>query len=369
MRQYSINISQNWNNSPLPFLKLSYGWWRWGSIVLLGLIARFVIDMAFSLMYQDHVIFSWDNLINYLLTIAFAFVIVEGIRWINRLLNDYFPWEISPFKRFFIQGITNVIYFLVANNGLRITFLMIVFPDKAIVLREQVVINVVVVALLVIVELVDLGIFLLNHWRKSLTELEHFKRESIEFQLATLKSQVNPHFLFNSLNTLSSLIFQNQEQAAQFVQRLSKVYRYVLENREREVVVLSEEIRFLEDYITLLTIRFGGSLIFDIDLPRKFRSRFIAPMTIQMLVENAIKHNIKSKRKPLTIYIRIEGQKVEVSNNLQLKKRIGYSSGIGLKNVISRYKFLTDEKVEILHNEQQFSVRLPLLSYAEEITE
>ncbi|MGB0524767.1 MAG: sensor histidine kinase [Flammeovirgaceae bacterium] len=365
MRQYSINISQNWNN-PLPFLKLSYGWWRWGSIVFLGIIARLVIDMVFALMYKNYVLFSWRSLLNYFLTIAFAFVIVEGIRFINRVLNDYYPWEVSPFRRFVIQGVTNIVYFLFVNNGLRIAFLIVFFPNKAIMLWEQVVINVVVIALLIIVELVDLGIFLLNHWRKSLTELEHFKRESIEFQLATLKSQVNPHFLFNSLNTLSSLIFQNQEQAAQFVQRLSKVYRYVLENREREVVVLSEEMRFLEDYISLLAIRFGASLAFYIDIPRKFRTQFIAPMTIQMLVENAIKHNVKSKRKPLSIHIRMEGNKVEVSNNLQLKKRIGYSSGIGLKNIQSRYAFLTDEKVEVLHNEQQFSVRLPLLAFAEE---
>lgn len=365
MHEHIIHINRGWTN-PLPFFKLSYGWWRWGSIVFLGVVARLVIDMVFALMYKNYVLFSWKSAWNYVLTIAFAFVIVEGIRFINRILNDYVPWEVSPFRRFFVQGITNIVYFLFINNGLRIAFFIVFFPNKAIMLWEQVVINVVVIALLIIVELVDLGIFLLNHWRKSLTELEHFKRESIEFQLATLKSQVNPHFLFNSLNTLSSLIFQSQDQAAQFVQRLSKVYRYVLENQEREVVSLAEEIRFLEDYISLLTIRFGGSLVFDVDLPRKFRTRFIAPMTIQMLVENAIKHNIKSRRKPLYVSIRIEGNKVEVRNNLQLKQRIGFSSGIGLKNIQSRYAFLTDEKVEILHNEQQFSVRLPLMSYAEE---
>lgn len=364
MSEYSINIERNWN-VPVPFFKLSYGWWRWGSIVFLGVVARLMIDMVFALMYKDYILFSWANVLNYLLTIAFAFVIVEGIRYINRSLNAYCPWEVSPFKRFIIQGMTNIVYFLFVNNAVRIAFFMVFFPDKPIMLREQVVINVVVIGLLIIVELVDLGIFLLNHWRKSLTEVEHFKRESIEFQLATLKSQVNPHFLFNSLNTLSSLIYQSQDQAAQFVRRLSKVYRYVLENREREIVSLKEEIRFLEDYISLLTIRFGASLSFEVDIPTSYRARFIAPMTIQMLVENAIKHNIKSRRKPLRINIRVEGHKVEVTNNLQLKQQTGYSSGIGLKNIKSRYAFLTDEKVEVLHNEQQFSVRLPLLAFAD----
>ncbi len=127
---------------------------------------------------------------------------------------------------------------LFVNNVIRLAFIKVILPDSKIIFQEQVIINIVVIVLLLIVELVDFGIFSLNLWRVSLGEVERFKKESIEFQLATLKAQVNPHFLFNSLNTLSSLVYQNQDSAALFVRRLARVYRYVLENQEREMVKL-----------------------------------------------------------------------------------------------------------------------------------
>lgn len=335
--------------------------------MLLGLIARLLIDLVYALREEDYPLFSWENLPNYIYTIGFAFIIIEGIRAINRYLDNVVPWEASQKRRFWVQAITNIAYMLFVNNLIRLAFIKIILPDSKIIFQEQVIINIVVIVLLLIVELVDFGIFSLNLWRVSLGEMERFKKESIEFQLATLKAQVNPHFLFNSLNTLSSLVYQNQDSAALFVRRLARVYRYVLENQEREMVKLSEEIRCLEDYISLLTTRFGESIQFNIDIPKKSKKKFIAPMTLQMLVENAIKHNIKTRRKPLQINIRLENHKILVSNNLQSKQRVGFSSGIGLENIESRYAFLTDQKVEIMYNDKRFTVKIPLLDSEEDL--
>lgn len=337
------------------------GWWRWGSNVLLGLIARLLIDLVYALREEEYPLFSWANLPNYLYTIAFAFIIIEGIRAINRYLDGIFPWEANQKRRFYVQASTNLLYMLFVNNVVRLLFMRVVLPESKIVFQEQIIINIVVTVLLIIVELVDFGIFSLNLWRVSLGEVERFKKESIEFQLATLKAQVNPHFLFNSLNTLSSLVYQNPDSAALFVRRLARVYRYILENQEREMVKLSEEVRCLEDYISLLNTRFGESISFKIDIPKNSRKRFIAPMTLQMLVENAIKHNIKSRKKPLEMTIKLENDKILVSNNLQTKQRVGFSSGIGLQNIQSRYAYLTDHKVEIMFNEERFTVKIPML--------
>jgi LytS/YehU family sensor histidine kinase len=227
----------------------------------------------------------------------------------------------------------------------------------------------VVVAVLISV-LIDLGFFLLNKWRFSLAELERFKKENIEFHFEMLKNQVNPHFLFNSLNTLSSLIYANQDTAAKFVRQLARVYRYVLENRDKEVISLKDELTFLQSYIYLINLRFSENLKVEIDIPEKMQQKYVAPMTLQMLIENAIKHNVVSQKKPLTIQIYADMfDHITITNNLQKKEVREYSSNIGLKNISSRYGFITDRKVIVEENPEYFKVRIPLLEKAYESTD
>jgi LytS/YehU family sensor histidine kinase len=185
------------------------------------------------------------------------------------------------------------------------------------------------------------------------------EKESIRAKYESLKSQVSPHFLFNSLNALTNLVYEDQDKAAKFIKQLSEVYRYVLDSRDKEVVPLEEEKKFLNSYLFLQQIRFGDKLMLEINLSDT-RS-LIAPLVLQMLVENAIKHNVISAEQPLTIRIySVEGY-IVVENDLQKKSVVqGESQGIGLENISRRYEFLTDRKVEVIEGDT-FRVKLPVI--------
>ncbi len=188
------------------------------------------------------------------------------------------------------------------------------------------------------------------------------QKENIKSQFEVLKNQVNPHFLFNSLNVLSSLIYIDKDAAAKFVRQLSKVYRYVLEYKDKETISLHNELDFLESYIFLLKTRFDKNLIINTSIHPRFNKKRIVPMALQLLMENAIKHNVISKKKPLKIDISIdENNYLVISNNLQKKSSVEMSSNIGIKSINKRYEYITDDKVIINKTEADFTVKLPLV--------
>lgn len=203
-----------------------------------------------------------------------------------------------------------------------------------------------------------------KNWKESLVEVEKYKTESTQAQLANLKEQVNPHFLFNNLSVLSSLVYKNQDKAVDFINQLSKVYRYSLDNKNNELVTLEDELIFLNSYIYLLSIRFESSLHFEININDSLKNKFIPPMCLQMLVENAIKHNEVSNEYPLTISIFSAQEKIIVSNKIQARNNVEHSSKTGLKNIQARYSYFTNDEVIIANDGHQFSVTLPLLSNA-----
>lgn len=200
--------------------------------------------------------------------------------------------------------------------------------------------------------------FLFN-WRKTAIDAEKFKRESTVAKFESLRNQVNPHFLFNSLNALTNLVYEDQDKAAKFIKQLSEVYRYLLDTLDTEIVPLEEEKKFLNSYLFLQQIRFGDKLRLTVSLDEK--KCMVAPLVFQMLVENAIKHNIISEQSPLSIKIYTDGDFIVVENNLQKKEDSGEASpGIGLENIRRRYEFLTDKKVEVIERDK-FIVRLPMI--------
>lgn len=204
--------------------------------------------------------------------------------------------------------------------------------------------------------------YFFSKWKTSLLEAEKLKRENIRFQFESLKSQVNPHFLFNSLNTLTSLIEEEPKNAVQFVQHLSHVYRYVLTTREKDLVLLQEEVQFIRSYLYLLHMRFGNNLRAEINIPEECRQKQLPPLALQLLVENAIKHNIVAAEQPLELHIRIDKRgHLEVENSLQKKQHVEPGSGFGLKNIIKRYQLLGRSDVEISAADNYFTVALPLL--------
>ena len=178
----------------------------------------------------------------------------------------------------------------------------------------------------------------------------------------TLKNQIDPHFLFNSLNVLSSLIEENPENAQRFTTSLSKVYRYVLEQKDKDLVSIEEELAFAKTYMNLLQMRFENSLTYEVLIENVDSEAKVVPLSLQLLLENAVKHNIISEQKPLHIKIYIEKDALVIQNNFQKKAVLQDGQGVGIQNIISRYDIITDRKVAINQSENTFTVKLPILT-------
>lgn len=201
--------------------------------------------------------------------------------------------------------------------------------------------------------------FLTTYWQKAIEQYEELKRDNLLARYESLKSQVNPHFLFNTLNTLSGLVEKTPDKAPEFIGKLSDIYRYVLDQSKLELVSLDEELKFTKDYFYLSKIRHGEGLSLQIETSGM--KMMIPPMCIQLLVENAIKHNIVSDDKPLYIKIYVENDHLVVENNLQKKRSLTREKPLGLDNLKQRYSFFTHQPVDIEESETCFKVKLPLL--------
>lgn len=207
----------------------------------------------------------------------------------------------------------------------------------------------------------DMGYELLDKWRSSEAEKEKLHRLHTQAQLENLKAQVNPHFLFNSLNTLSSLIVEDEARARQFVRQLSSVYRYILENREKDMVTLDNEIRLFDSYIYLCETRFEKNLLVETQWPERPTEWRIPPMTLQILVENAIKHNAISSKKPLKLWVETKGNQLIVGNSDQPRRQLESGTGFGLSNIRERFAQLSNQKIQIDKVDGNFVVTLPLI--------
>lgn len=185
--------------------------------------------------------------------------------------------------------------------------------------------------------------------------------KSANAQFESLKNQLDPHFLFNSLNVLTALIDENPEQAQKFTTSMSKIYRYVLEQKDKEMVKVEDEIEFAKIYCNLLKTRFEDSVNFDFQIDDDDLQKFVVPLSLQLLLENCIKHNFATSPKPLNIRIFTEGKFLCIENNLQVREQLKESAGIGLANIVQRYALLTKENVFIEKSEQTFKVKIPIL--------
>jgi len=204
--------------------------------------------------------------------------------------------------------------------------------------------------------------YFFENWKESFRQNEELKNQQIRTQFEVLQNQMSPHFLFNSLNTLTTLIAENQELAINFTENLSEVYRYILKQKDRELVVLSQELEFSKAYLSLLKIRYPENLQVKIEVDPKSENLFIPPLTLQMLIENAIKHNVVSKMKPLVIEISSPNQEtILIKNNLQAKNSLERSTKTGLENIKKRYALLNKPGIDIIKTAQNFLVAVPLI--------
>lgn len=193
-------------------------------------------------------------------------------------------------------------------------------------------------------------------------QAERMEKETAQAQFMALRNQVNPHFLFNSLSILASLVEVDPNLSVRFINQLSKAYRYILEQRDNERVPLRTELEFIQAYIFLLSIRFDDKLQVSIDVPETDANRYaIAPLTLQLLVENAVKHNQMSAEKPLKVNIFRENESLFITNPIQRRPTTDLSTGVGLQNIVNRYALLTDKPVWVGEQDGLFVVKIPLL--------
>ncbi|MEM9076944.1 MAG: histidine kinase [Bacteroidota bacterium] len=190
---------------------------------------------------------------------------------------------------------------------------------------------------------------------------EKLNKEVSDAKLASLKEQLNPHFMFNSFSTINELVDESPEKTKKFVHHMSDLYRFVLRNEQTDRVILAEELQFAMNFYTMLKERFGESLHCHVSVPNKVMGMYVPPMSIQMLIENAIKHNTFDEKHPLNIHIVHHNMAIKITNNMKKRTMVG-SHQMGLFNLSQRYKLLSDKEVLIKKTEHQFEVQIPLLS-------
>ena len=286
----------------------------------------------------------------------------QGNAHLSNYLSICFPWLKNPGKRFLIGVLGVIVYTPLAVYGLYF-FYHFLFNIEIDNIHSTLP---VAIGITFLISFFFNAWGFLDHWKKAALEAERLKKEQMATQYESLKNQVNPHFLFNSLNVLTNLVYEDQDMAADFIRQLSKVYRYVLDTRSQEVVSLQTEMAFIESYIFLQKIRFDDKLIVNVDI-KGYEKSMVPPMAVQMLLENAIKHNTIAEEEPLKIGIFIEnGEYLVVTNNLQKKNiPLGSSSGMGIPNIKSRYEFLCEKPVEVIETDKTFTVKLPLIALKE----
>ncbi len=325
---------------------------------LAGILTWFLAEVIFNIRYR-----YFDPLMkpaNYLVAFILGFLLFETIFRSSKLLDKNHAWHKKPGKRLALQVLLSISAAVFWIFLIRLAFKLIVFSGSLIILSDELTVMIPVFIFILTYNLSEFGYFLNERYRKSLAEVEKFRKENAEYQFEMLKLQLNPHFLFNSLNTLSSLVYEDSAKASEFIRRLSDVYRYVLDNRTKELVPLREEMDFIHAFAFLQGLRFQGMIDFRFEISEGSLNQNIAPMTLQLLVENAVKHNVASARQPLVISIVSGGGNITVSNNYQPKAEQP-GTGVGLKNITSRYAFLTERKVEIVNEESIFKVVIPLI--------
>lgn len=306
------------------------------------------------------------------------------ITWYHALLTivgvTFLTWEgnrlIKPhFKKKFLSGgnkLRFLGFFFIAGNVIAISAaLLMVYLVGHVIYGynwqqnyNPIKLNVIYATLInLFLHLVNAILFFFREYRLQWSKAEELRRSSEEAQIQLIKNQVNPHFLFNNLNVLSGMVIKNNPEANHFIEEFSKVYRYILNNQQKELVPLRSELEFIQPYIFLLDKRFGEGLHITVSIPEKYSNYHVVPASLQMLIENAIKHNVVSSHKPLQIHIHANGNEtLVVSNNLQPRLNPEErSTRIGLQNISRRYELISGRHVQIQKTDTSFDVTIPLL--------
>lgn len=338
------------------------------------------LSLLMTLMYHNwlpghKVEFSGSYLLHFFADSLFNFVLIlitwEANMRVNSWLDRGYKWEAHPIKRLSLQVSLNTVhsfllmFTIISGYGFMLSLMIPESVRRAQVSGAYPVIRNSIYLLLVILLLYQvtyISFYFFRQWSSALVEKERLRRENISAQLLALQAQVNPHFLFNSLSSLVSLIEADKEQAVEFVQELASVYRYLLQQKGETLVKVCDEMEFIRSYIYLHKVRCGENLRTEINIDKKYSSYLIPPQTLQILAENAIKHNIVSSSKPLTLkFYTGENMQLYVENNLQKKISTQKHTGLGLKNISERYGLLGRMNIKIEDTNGIYRVSIPMI--------
>ena len=327
--------------------------WLSGLLVAAILIIYFLYSLQLDA--QAYYTIGW------ILAIIVLLVLFNSI--ITFYLNKYISWLKYGYIRFFGQLFLGIVVLLVIINGAFFLFryLFTVDPPTA---SQIVVTNVYGLIIFVPVFSVYFSLHFLRHWQKSEVEAVKFKEDSMRAQLVSLKNHLDPHFLFNNLNILSSLIDKDAAMSQAFLDKFAAVYRAMLQTKADDLILLSEELDFINAYIYLLKVRFEENIQFEINIENDVKDLMLPPLSLQMLIENATKHNIATEKRPLVITIEAnEENYLTVSNTLYEKPEdLKNRTGSGLENIKRRYKYFADKEVLTEKTDTHFIAKIPLLT-------
>jgi sensor histidine kinase YesM len=306
-------------------------------------------------------------MMSFLVSSLYTFVFTFGNTLLNDYLNSKYSW-IDNTRTRIILGILGTIFVnvILVFGCNYINFILLQKADPSRFFSGSMgFINWLIINIALLFSAIFHAKGFMEEWKKS------SKKEVVEqkliantanAQFESLKNQLDPHFLFNSLNVLSALIDENPEQAQKFTASMSKIYRYILEQKDKELVSVEEEIEFAKTYTALLKTRFEDSVDFKFEVSEEVKKLFVVPLSLQLLLENCIKHNFATSTKPLSIKIYSENGMLLIENNLQERESGKESSGIGLANIVQRYYLLTNKNVFVEKTDQYFRVKIPILT-------
>lgn len=289
-----------------------------------------------------------------------SFLLWLGCVGIVSFLWKKYPWEHYPVKHIIVEVIAIIAFTNVVSLGLYKLDLLFGFVPELDISENMIDVYMVNLITLFITAIHEM-VYFYKQWKLNFSKSVVLEKENVQAQYEALKAQLNPHFLFNSLNSLISMVDDNK-QAVSYIDNLSDFLRYVLKSRNQELVTLEEELQMMNNYIYLMKSRFGETLQLSVDIKEIDLSRMVLPMALQMLVENAIKHNVVSKERPLEIKVSSQNSHIVVENNLQLK--ISHeSTGQGQSNLRGRLRYFTNNEMEMTSENGKFIVKLPLIDH------
>ncbi|MCE7862893.1 MAG: histidine kinase [Bacteroidetes bacterium CHB5] len=316
----------------------------------LGFLVRIIAVKTFTIGFQFRL---------FLISIPVVILSWEILRGINLLLDRLYPYSRNVAVRIILQLVLGTIFGLISR------ILIYYYGEPQIPTPvDELFMKLTWAGYMFFPTIVNMGFFIayfLGKWKEELLKGERLEKEKAQVQFDNLKNQLNPHFLFNALASLNTLIAEDQQLASRFLQHLSKVYRYVLQHKEQNLVSLQTELDFIQNYIFMAETRFEQALSIRVVTQPGDLDKQLVPVTLQVLLENAFKHNVMEVSRPLCIQISTEGMHLVVRNNLQHRKQVEDSNQQGLENLNRLYQYQTGKPIQIETSSQYFTVKVPLL--------